>query len=275
MLRRLPGTAPGRPPDRPPRGRPAAGHLTSLLPPFLILLLGSSFNGLTQILIWLGAAAVDYAAIYVLRGSGRQAAAPGRFAERHGLIVVIALGESIVAVGVGARGHPLTYPVLAAAVGVLLIAATLWLLYFRQLSADAEAGSLAAGGDTRTRLAGEVYTFLHLPLVGGIVLTALGVESLLHQVADTEHYDLSEPLHGLSAWALGGGVGLFLPGMAAIRIRIDARPCAVLFLGGALCPVAGAGVVHVPGLLALALLAALVAAVAVLHGRAVRTGTAA
>ncbi|MFF1711476.1 low temperature requirement protein A [Streptomyces sp. NPDC058268] len=246
--------------------------LTSVLPPFLILLAGSFFTGPTQILIWLCAVLVDYAAIYVLRASGWRVASPGHFAERHGLIVIIALGESIVAVGVGARGYPLTYPVLVAAVGALLIAAMLWRLYFRQLSDAAEERILAVDGDVRTRLAGEVYTFLHLPLVGGIVLTALGVESLVHQVADTKHYDLSEPLHGLAAWALPGGVGLFLLAVSAIRWRIG-RLSAVLLAGGALCSVAGVGVVHIPGLLALAMVAVLLLVAVALHHREVRTRT--
>ncbi|GLZ05068.1 low temperature requirement protein A [Actinomadura sp. NBRC 104412] len=245
--------------------------LTSVAPPFALLLIGSAFSGATQILIWLGALVLDYVAIYLVGGSGWRVTSPGHFAERHGLILIIALGESITAIGVGVRGFPITLEVLAGAVAALLIAAGLWRLYFKRLSADAEERLTALDGDERTLLASNVYTFLHLPLVAGVVLTALGVETALHQVADTEHYDLSEPLHGVEGWSLAGGVGLFLLAAAAIRVRIGGRPPIVLIVSGVLALFAGLVVVLIPALLALVLLAAATAGVTALHGRSTRS----
>ncbi|MGW6918687.1 low temperature requirement protein A [Kitasatospora sp. NPDC054939] len=241
--------------------------LTSVIPPFALLLVGCAFDGLTQILVWLGAVAVDYGAIYLAGASGWQVAAPGHFAERHGLIVIIALGESIVAIGVGASGLPVSAPALAAAVTGLLVAAGLWRLYFRRIADPVEHRLTSLDGTDRTRLARDAYTFLHLPLVAGIVLTALGMKAVLHQVADRGHYVLSEPLHGIQAWALAGGVGLFLLAAAAIQLRAVGRRSTVLIAGGAAGLVAGPVVAVVPALLALAVLAAAVTGLVALDGR--------
>ncbi|WUC49920.1 low temperature requirement protein A [Streptomyces sp. NBC_00554] len=233
--------------------------LLSVAPPFVLLLVGSAFTGITQILIWLGAVLIDYLGIYVTGSSGWRVASPGHFSERHGLIVIIALGESIVAIGVGVSGLPLNAPVLLAAPAGLLVVAGLWRLYFRRLSEPAEHRLAALEGDDRTRFARDVYTFLHLPLVAGVVLTALGMKKALQQVADTDHYDLSEPLHGVVAWALTGGVGIFVLAAAAILLRTTGRASPVLVAGGLALLCAGPAVAVVPALLALTVLAAVTA----------------
>jgi low temperature requirement protein LtrA len=246
--------------------------LLSVAPPFALLLVGSRLTGVAQVLVWLGAVAIDYFGIYLTGSSGWRVASPGHFAERHGLIVIIALGESIVAIGVGVADLPISTPVLAATAAGVLVVAGLWRLYFRQISESAEHRLTELDGDDRTRLARDAYTFLHLPLVAGIVLTALGMKKVLHQVADSEHYDLSESLHGVVAWALAGGVGIFLLAAAAILLRTGGRSSPVLVVGGLGCLCAGLVVVLIPALLALALLAAAVTAMVVLHSR--RAGTA-
>ncbi|MFE7762730.1 low temperature requirement protein A [Streptomyces sp. NPDC057438] len=76
---------------------------------------------------------------------------------------------------------------------------------------------------------------MHRPLVAGVVITALGLKTTLHQVADTDHYGLAEPLRDLPAWALAGGTGLFLPGSAAILLRTTGRRAPALLTGGTLC----------------------------------------
>ncbi|MQY11411.1 hypothetical protein SRB5_15270 [Streptomyces sp. RB5] len=241
--------------------------LVSVAPPLVLLLAGSVFTGRTQMLCWLGAVLIDYTAIYVTGGSGWRIASPGHFAERHGLIVIIALGESIVAIGVGMQGYALNAPVVAAGVAGLLAVAGLWRLYFRRLSEAAEHVMAAADGDARTRIGRDVYTFLHLPLIGGVVLCALGMKTALHQIADTGHYALSEPLHGAPAWALTGGVGVFLLGAAAITARIGARGAPVLLAGGTVCLAGGAVVRLLPALASVGLLAVLITGLVVLYGR--------
>ncbi|HEY9375199.1 low temperature requirement protein A [Streptomyces sp.] len=242
--------------------------LASVLPPLVPLLLGATLTtGTAQILLWLLAVLIDYAGIYVTGASGWRVASTGHFSERHGLIVIIALGESIVAMGVGVSGFPLTVAVLAASAAGLLLSAGLWRLYFRQLGEAAEHRLASLDGDDRTRFARDVYTFLHLPLVAGVVLTALGMKKVLQQVADTGHYDLAEPLHGVVAWSLTGGVGVYLLGAAAIAHRTSGRPSRALLTGGVLCLAAGAAVTQIPGLVALVLLALAVATAVWLDGR--------
>ncbi|MET7754496.1 low temperature requirement protein A [Streptomyces sp. NPDC005389] len=241
--------------------------LTSVVPPLMLLLIGSSYSGRVQLLLWLGAVAVDYLGIFVTGATGWRVNSPGHFSERHGLIVIIALGESIVAMGVGVSGFPLTYAVLGASAAGLLLSAGLWRLYFRQLGEAAEHRLAGLDGDDRTRFARDVYTFLHLPLVAGVVLTALGMKKVLQQVADTGHYGLAEPLHGVVAWSLTGGVGVYLLGAAAIVLRTTGRRPTALALGGVCCLAAGPLVGLVPALAALVSLATVAAALVWLHGR--------
>ncbi|MCT4353167.1 low temperature requirement protein A [Streptomyces sp. Je 1-79] len=241
--------------------------LLSVAPPLVLLLIGSAYTGKVQLLLWLGAVVIDYGGIYVTGASGWRVNSPGHFSERHGLIVIIALGESIVAMGVGVSGFPITVAVLGAAAAGLLLSAALWALYFRRLAEGAEHRLAALEGDGRTRFARDVYTFLHLPLVAGVVLCALGMKKVLQQVSDTGHYGLSEPLHGVVAWSLTGGVGVFLLGGAAIVLRTSGRRPTVLAVGG-VCALASGGLVGlVPALVALVVLAAGLTALVAVHGR--------
>lgn len=244
--------------------------LLSVAPPFVLLLMGCAYDGTPRLLLWLGAVVVDYGGIYVTGASGWRIVSPGHFSERHGLIVIIALGESIVAMGVGMAGFPLTVAVIGACAAGLLLAAALWALYFRRFGEPAEHRLAALDGDERTRFARDTYTFLHLPLVAGVVLTALGMKKVLTQVADTGHYGLAEPLHGTVAWSLTGGVGVFLLGAAAIVLRCSGRRPTALLVGGVCCLAAGPLVALVPALLALALLAAVVTALVVAHDHRAR-----
>ncbi|WP_129843432.1 low temperature requirement protein A [Streptomyces sp. RFCAC02] len=230
--------------------------LLSVAPPFVLLLAGSTLSGAAQVLVWLAAVAVDYVGIYVTGSSGWRVSSPGHFAERHGLIVMIALGESIIAMGFGMRGFPLSGPVLIASVAGLLLLAGLWRVYFRMVNEAAEHRLTALRDGARTALGRDVYTFLHLPLVAGIVLTSLGEKAALHHIADEHHYGLSEPLHGIVAWALPGGAGVFLLAAAAILLRVGRRPSPLLLVGGPALLAAGALVPLVPALAALLLLAA-------------------
>ncbi|MBE8475567.1 low temperature requirement protein A [Streptomyces justiciae] len=244
--------------------------LLSVAPPFALLLIGAAFTGATQILIWLAAVVIDYLGIFLTGKSGWRVASPGHFAERHGLIVIIAVGESIVAIGVGVSGFALSTPVVAGAALGLLVSAGLWRVYFRQLAETVEHRLTTVTGDDRTRLARDAYTFLHLPLVAGIVLTALGMKKALTQIADTGHYDLTDPLHGVVAWALPGGVGVFLLASAALLFRTTSHRSPLLLAGGAVCLVAGPAVTFVPSLVALAALAALVTALVLVQDTTAR-----
>jgi low temperature requirement protein LtrA len=177
---------------------------------------------------------------------------PGHFAERHALILIIALGESIVAIGVGAE-RGVDAGVVAVAVLGIVVAAALWWLYFDVVALVAERRlSGAAEGRERNAMARDSYSYLHFPMVAGIVLVALGLKKTLGDVED--------PLKLVPATAMLGGIAVYLLAHVAFRLR-NVRTlnkqrlgCAVLLV--ALLPAA----VELPSLATLAILAALLAA---------------
>ena len=104
------------------------------------------------------------------------------FVERHGLIIIIALGESIVAIGIGASGVALEAEVIAAALLAMTVACALWWSYFDWVIYVSQARLAEATGEERAVLARDLYSYLHLPMVAGIVLFALGVKTTLGHV---------------------------------------------------------------------------------------------
>ena len=176
----------------------------------VLLIVAGFLDGYAQGALWAVGLAVAYGVAFV-RGVSGFRIHPGHFAERHGLIVIIALGESIVAVGVGASGVGLGTTVIVAAVLGIALAAALWWAYFDLVVLSAERRLFATQGEERARLALDSYAYLHLPMVAGIVFAALGVEETLAHVGD--------PLGTIPAVALCGGVALYLLGHNAFRLR--------------------------------------------------------
>ena len=184
--------------------------MTATLAPAL-LLVASALDGTAQVALWIVALAIDYIGAG-LRGIAGWRLSPGHFAERHSLIVIIALGESIVAIGVGAEGIELgAGELLAAALGVI-VAAALWWVYFDDALERVERRLHAvAAGRARNVMARDSFSYLHLPLVAGIVLLALGVKKTLEHVGD--------PLKTVAAVGLCGGVALYLAADVGFRRR--------------------------------------------------------
>jgi low temperature requirement protein LtrA len=153
---------------------------------------------------------VDYVGLLVIGVEGWELH-PKHFAERHALIIIIALGESIVALGVGAADHEVTASIaIAASLGVA-IAAAMWWAYFDVVALVAERRLSAREGAARSRMARDSWTYLHLPMVAGIILFALGVKKTLAHV--------DEPLTAVGAGALSGGLALYLLALVAFRLR--------------------------------------------------------
>jgi low temperature requirement protein LtrA len=175
------------------------------------LLVGASFlDGLAQGALWAIALGLDMAGPFFFGSEGWKLA-PAHFAERHGLIIIIALGESIVAIGVGAEAH-LTVGITAAAVLGITLAAALWWIYFDVVAlVSARRLARAAEGRERNELARDSYSYLHFPMLAGIVLVALGLKKTLAHVDD--------PLEIVPAFALLGGVAFYLLGHVAFRFR--------------------------------------------------------
>jgi low temperature requirement protein LtrA len=216
-----------------------------------LLAAASLFDGLPQAAVWAFALLLDMAEPFFFGSEGWKLV-PGHFAERHGLIIIIALGESIVAIGVGAEAH-LTAGIAAAAVLGVALAAALWWLYFDVVAlVSARRLARATEGRERNELARDSYSYLHFPMVAGIVLAALGLKKTLGNVDDS--------LDIVPAFALLGGVALYLLGLVAFRYRhihsVNRRRLVLALLLLALLPAA----VHLSALATLALVTALMCA---------------
>ena len=221
------------------------------LPAPLMLIAAALLGGTAQAVIWILALAIDLGGPFVFGVRGFQVSA-GHFAERFGLIVIIALGESIVAIGAGLEGQIDAGVVAAAAFG-LVVACTLWWAYFDWVALDAESRFRKMRGDVRATFARDSYSYIHLPMIAGIVLIALGVKKTIG--------DVGEPLKTAPAVALFGGVALYYAGHIGFRYRnthtlYKGRLVAVL-VALALIPIAK----EVDALVAMGLAAALTSAV--------------
>ena len=136
---------------------------------------------------------------------------PGHFAERHGLVIIIALGESLVALGVGVASDELTPRIVAAVVVGFVSVACLWWLYFDVVAIAAERRFRTADVAERNNIARDSYNYFHLPMVAGIVLLALGLKKVFA--------GLDSSLKPTIATALFGGVALYLLGHLLFRRR--------------------------------------------------------
>ena len=175
-----------------------------------ILALASLFDGLAQGALWALAIFLDMAGPYFFGAEGWKLV-PGHFAERHGLIVIIALGESIVAIGIGASGA-LDLGIGTAAVLGVFLAAALWWTYFDVVALiSARRLGEAEAGRVQNELARDSYSYIHLLMVAGIVLIAFGMKVTIG------HH--GEHLHDVPAFALLGGLAIYLLGLVAFRWR--------------------------------------------------------
>jgi len=212
----------------------------SVLPSLLLLLAGTVVGDDPRLALWALAVLLDYGTVFLSGASGWRVRAPSHFAERHGLIVIIAIGESIVSVGVAVADAPISWPILAGSTLGIIIAVALWWAYFDVVALVAERTLARLTGDARTRLARDSYTYLHLPLVTGIVMLALGTKVVLLQAASAEHSH-GAPLPDLALWVMYGGAALFLVSMSALRWRNLGRPNVQRLVVAALLLVAAAG----------------------------------
>jgi low temperature requirement protein LtrA len=216
-----------------------------------LLFAASAFDDTTQGAIWAVAILLDLGGPYFFGVEGWRMM-PAHFAERFGLIVIIALGESIVAIGAGVTGD-VDAGIVAAAVLGTVVAAALWWLYFDVVALVAERRlANAEPGREQNSIGRDSYGYLHLPMVAGIVLIALGMKKTLGHVSD--------PLKDVPAAAMLGGASLYLLAHVAFRWRnihtLNRQRLAVGIVLLALIPLA----VEIAALTTLAVLAAILAA---------------
>jgi low temperature requirement protein LtrA len=175
-----------------------------------LVAVGALFEGDARLAIWAVALALDVAEPYFFGAEGWKLV-PGHFAERHGLILIIALGEAIVAIGVGAEAG-VTAGIAAAAVVGIALAAAMWWLYFDVVAiVSARRLERAKAGREQNEMARDSYSLLHFPMVAGIVLVALGMKKTIG--------DVSEPLSGPTTFALAGGLAIYLLALVGFRYR--------------------------------------------------------
>jgi low temperature requirement protein LtrA len=175
-----------------------------------LLALASLFDGLAQGALWALALLLDMGGPYFFGSEGWKLM-PGHFAERHGLIVIIALGESIVAIGVGAS-HTLDLGIGTAAVLGVALTAAMWWTYFDIVAIVAGRRLVdAEPGRVQNEMARDSYSYVHLGMFAGIVLVALGLKTTIGHFGDH--------LHAVPAFALLGGLAIYLLSHVAFRYR--------------------------------------------------------
>ncbi|PWR06723.1 low temperature requirement protein A [Micromonospora acroterricola] len=221
------------------------------------LVLGAVLGGTAQILLWTGALAIDLSGGVIASVlSGWPIRSTGHFTERHSLVVIIALGESLVSVGAGVGAEMIRRPVLLAALLTLAMTVCLYRLYSESAATAGEALRMEVG-PRRGRLAANAYSIAHFPLIAGTIYLALGVEQVLARLAHDHHHDTAElRLDWTPAVALFGGVGLYLAGRATF-LSLSTRsvtPGQILAPGAALLLIPAGR--FLPGLVALGLLTA-------------------
>jgi low temperature requirement protein LtrA len=212
----------------------------------LIITAGFVDGGLRS-LLWLAALAVGLFGP-LLAGTSGWRLQPAHFVERHGLIVIIAIGESLVAIGLGARDTALGTGVIVAAVLGFLVAVSFWLAYFDFFAIRAQQLLADRGGTQRIALARDAYTYLHLPMVAGIILFAFAMKATLAHVGDE--------LDTIPALCLCGGPALYLFAYVGLRLRVSRTVGGGRFVAAVLCAALIPVAVVVPALVALTLVAA-------------------
>jgi low temperature requirement protein LtrA len=211
------------------------------------LILAAGFvHGALRPTLWLAALAVGLFGP-LLGGLSGWRVQPAHFVERHGLIVIIAIGESLIAIGLGARHTGLGAGAIVAAVLGLAVVTSFWLAYFDFFPIRGQQMLSDRSGAERTALARDVYTYLHLPMVAGIVLFAFAMKTTLAHVGDE--------LDTIPALGLCGGPALYLFAYVALRLRVARTLGGGRLAAAVACALLLPVAVVVPALVALALVA--------------------
>ncbi|PWU45517.1 low temperature requirement protein A [Micromonospora sp. S4605] len=208
--------------------------------------------------LWVSVVVLQYGMGLVAGAWGWTVTSAEHWTERYDLILIIALGESVISVGVGSNllGQPPTWPAVAAAVLGIFFTAALWWAHYDVVGPAARIALHVAKGRSRVAMARDAYAYFYLVMIAGIILFALGAEEIVHDVANP-HVPLSEPPHGPGVELLFGGVVCYLSANMLFQLRTLhtlswSRLGTVVLLIAAI-PVAG----RLPGLAALALLTAI------------------
>jgi low temperature requirement protein LtrA len=212
-----------------------------------LIIVAGFVDGALRPVLWLAALAVGLFGPLLVGISGWRVQ-PAHFVERHGLIVIIAIGESLIAIGLGARETELGAGVIVAAVLGLVVAMSFWLAYFDFFQIRGQQLLTDRSGPQRIALARDAYTYLHLPMVAGVVLFAFALKAMLAHVGDE--------LDTIPALGLCGGPALYLFAYVALRLRVSRSFGGGRLVAAVACALLWPVAVVVPALVALALVAA-------------------
>jgi low temperature requirement protein LtrA len=177
-----------------------------------LVLVGGAVGGTTEAVLWTAAAVLEWSTPWIANRESQSSFQIGaaHFVERHGLVVIVAIGESVVAIGIGAAGLPVDAELIAAAVLGLLLSTGLWWAYFGADDDEQAERALASAPAARQPwIALEGFGVAHYFLLLGVVLTAAGIKKGIGHAYD--------PLGSAEALVLGGGVALFLAADVAFR----------------------------------------------------------
>jgi low temperature requirement protein LtrA len=190
-----------------------SGFAATIAVGMALLVAGSFLSEGLQVAFWTVALAIDYAGPAWLtreRLRGLRQVAVAHFAERYGLFVIICLGESIVAIGLAADTREIDGRLVTVVALGLVATVTLWWIYFDRFAGVAEAR--LRNHDDVVLAAADGYSYLHLPIVAGIIVFAVGMKVPIG--------DLGGPLGDSARLALCGGLVLYLLGNVAFRLRM-------------------------------------------------------
>ncbi|TYB39889.1 low temperature requirement protein A [Micromonospora sp. AP08] len=208
--------------------------------------------------LWIAVVIIQYASGLLAGTDGWQITSAEHWTERYDLILIIALGESVISVGVGGNliGKPVTWPAIPAAIFGILFTAALWWVHFDMIGPAARIALHAAEGRPRVAMARDAYAYLYLPMIAGVILFALGAEELVRTITDPAG-GVAERAHGPAVPLLFAGVLLYLAADMAFQLRtlrtVSWTRVATLVALAAVLPVGR----HLPALAALGLLTAI------------------
>jgi low temperature requirement protein LtrA len=197
--------------------------LATTLVTLIFLFVGAFVAPGPRLAVWAVGVLIDYVGVYLGAAHGWRVLAPGQFAERHGLVIIIAIGESVVSVAAAVSHHAIDWPLLVGALLGIALAITLWRTYFNAIAPAVEQSLRAVAGDDRTRMARDVFTYLHLPPVIGIVGLAVGLREMLDGLARHGPW-ASAAVAGVAVATLYGGAALYVLSLSALRWRVRGRP---------------------------------------------------
>ncbi|WP_278260649.1 low temperature requirement protein A [Nocardia sp. AG03] len=240
------------------RGQLLRWALGSITVGTTLLVVAAMTSGVVQIVLWIAAIVGDMVWTWAA-GTDWRINSAKHFAERYGLIVIVALGESIVSIGIGVAGLPISWPIAVGSMLGLAVSGLLWWLYFDVAAISIEHGFARATGARQIKIAQNSYTYGHFPMIVGVIALSLGLKKVLYYVGDSSHHTLTDALYGIPLGALYGGPALFLLGVVVAKycavgeVSIGRLVVAVALF--ALIPVAA----NLPALASLSVLCALLA----------------